>query len=89
MYSEHYLLTAILLFADDKFDMLMPGSHVSWYTDFLDPLNPLWKQPGLEKLQRPGGFFSEVSRALLRSWLFRFEKPFVITTNYDRSTNWQ
>lgn len=57
MYSEQYVLAAMLLFAHEKFNIIMPNSYVSWCTTLLKSLEPLWNTPGLENLQQHGGSF--------------------------------
>lgn len=57
MYSEQYVLAAMLLFAHEKFNIILPNAYVSWCTALTDILNPLWETPGLEDIHRHGGSF--------------------------------
>lgn len=57
LYSEQYTLGALLLFAHDKFNIIMPNCYVYWCTNLTDILKPLWETPGLEKVDHNGASF--------------------------------
>ncbi len=57
MYSEQYVLAAMLLFSHERFNIILPNSYISWCTAMLDIFAGLWQYPGLEKLERHGGSF--------------------------------
>lgn len=56
-YSEQYVLAAMLLFAEERFEVILPNAYVSWLTRLPDLLTPLWETPGLEEIHRHGGSF--------------------------------
>lgn len=57
MYSEQYVLGAMLLYAHDIFDIILPNSYISFCTDLINLFNPLWNAPHLEGIDRHGVSF--------------------------------
>jgi hypothetical protein len=57
MYSEQYVLGAMLLYAHDIFDIILPNSYISFCTDLINLFSPLWNAPHLEGIDRHGVSF--------------------------------
>jgi hypothetical protein len=57
MYSEQYLLGALLLFAEEKFDVLLPNTFISYSTLIPRLFAPLWNAPHLAGIEQHGVSF--------------------------------
>jgi hypothetical protein len=57
MYSEQYVLGAMLLYAPEKFNIIFPNTYLSFCTQLYKIFDPLWETPGFEKIIRTGGSF--------------------------------
>jgi hypothetical protein len=57
MYSEQYVLGAMLLYAPEMFDIIFPSAYVSWFTDYTQAFRALWERPGFEKMEHHGSSF--------------------------------
>jgi hypothetical protein len=56
-YSEQYLLATQLLFGPDSLEIVLPNTFISRDPDLSVLMNPIWGEPGLDKVQRHGGSF--------------------------------
>ena len=63
MYSEQYMLGLLLLYAADKFEVLMPNAWVSKQPALKALLDPLWKAPAVQGIAAGGGGFWMRKRA--------------------------
>jgi hypothetical protein len=57
MYSEQYLFGALLLFAPEKLEIVLPNFYISLRQDLSSILGELWAAPNFEGVQRHGGSF--------------------------------
>jgi hypothetical protein len=57
MYSEQYMLGMLLLFAEERFDILVPNTYVSYYTKVPAMYATLWNAPHLAGIEQHGGSF--------------------------------
>jgi len=57
MYSEQYMLGLLLLFATDRFEVILPNSYISNCTDLCSILDPLWGASHLAGIEPFGGSF--------------------------------
>ncbi|ACD84116.1 class I SAM-dependent methyltransferase [Candidatus Methylacidiphilum infernorum] len=56
-YSEQYLLAALFLYAQEKFDILFASHYISMQPGLVQVLNELWTAPQLQGLKPLGGSF--------------------------------
>ncbi len=57
MYSEQYVLGAMLLYAHEKFEIMLPNAYISWRTNLKEIFNLLWQTPGLDGISAGGSSF--------------------------------
>jgi hypothetical protein len=57
MYSEQYVLGAMLLYASEKMEVFLPNSFISWRTTLNTMFNRLWNAPHLNDIARHGASF--------------------------------
>jgi hypothetical protein len=57
MYSEQYMLGMLLIFAPDKFDVILPNSYISNCTPLAGMFSELWRAPHLAGIEPYGGSF--------------------------------
>ncbi len=57
LYSEQYILGALLLYANDKLEILLPNAFISWQTDLNRLYHRLWDAPHLQGIERHGSSF--------------------------------
>lgn len=55
MYSEQYVLGVLLLYAHDKFDIILPNTYISRCTELLKRFEELWNAPRLKGIENWGG----------------------------------
>jgi len=56
-YSEQFMLANLLLYGMDKIEILFPCFYVSKTMELSETLNPLWKDPYFDKVDKHGGSF--------------------------------
>jgi hypothetical protein len=57
MYSEQYLLGTILLFAPEKFEIVLPNTYISYMTGLASIFTEVWSAPHLWGIDPHGGSF--------------------------------
>ncbi len=57
MYSEQYLLGALLIYAQDKIDVLLPNAYISHYQKLTAIFHEIWNAPALEGIETHGASF--------------------------------
>ncbi len=58
MYSEQYVLGAMLLYGADVFEVVLPNVYISWCTSLSELLREVWNEPRLRTLaNREGSSF--------------------------------
>ncbi|MCS4434561.1 class I SAM-dependent methyltransferase [Aquiflexum gelatinilyticum] len=56
-YSEQYMLANLILYGQDKIEILFPCFYVSRTKELADTLSPLWQDPYFSKVEKHGGSF--------------------------------
>ena len=57
MYSEQYVLGALLLYGRESFEIILPNVYISWCTGMLEHFQELWGDPGLQGIGKEGSSF--------------------------------
>ncbi len=66
MYSEQYMLGALLLYAYEKMEIILPNAFISWQTTLNTLFKPLWDAPHLSGIDRHGSSFWFVKKISTR-----------------------